>query len=362
MTDKNARAAAESNATAIRGEGNRGRSLPAVRIEYRTIHGHRRAFRIAGEGPALLLIHGIGDNSSTFDEVIAKLARNHTVIAPDLLGHGLSEKPRGDYSVAAFANGMRDLLVVLGYPKVTVVGHSLGGGVAMQFCYQFPRFVQRLVLVAAGGVTTDVNPALRLVSVPGIAYALRGLGLPGVLPLLRSASRSLTRADTVPGLPARLTPQHLITDHQDLLRIISDLAEPHAQAAFIRTLRAVVDWRGQTITMLDRAYLTERLPMLVVWGDKDTVIPAHHADLIAAAIPHARLEVFDGSGHFPFHDDPDRFVDLLLDFVDSTEPVDFDPQNWHELMVGGQRLDEMVGDDAILEEILDAMEDERSVN
>ena len=113
-----------------------------VRIEYHTIHGYRRAYRIAGSGPALLLIHGIGDNSSTWDEVIPILAQHYTVIAPDLLGHGESDKPRADYSVPAFANGMRDLLVVLGISKVTVVGHSLGGGVAMQFCYQFPRFAE----------------------------------------------------------------------------------------------------------------------------------------------------------------------------------------------------------------------------
>ncbi|MFT3661363.1 MAG: alpha/beta hydrolase [Gordonia sp. (in: high G+C Gram-positive bacteria)] len=338
------------------------KNLPPVRIEYRTIHGYRRAFRIAGEGPAILLIHGIGDNSSTYDEVIGELARNHTVIAPDLLGHGLSEKPSADYSVAAFANGMRDLLVVLGIPRVTVVGHSLGGGVAMQFCYQFPRFVQRLVLVAAGGVTHDVNPALRLASVPGVATLTRGLRLPGVLPLLSGAAKALARADSIPGIPERLAPRHVITDHQDLLRIISDLADPHAHAAFIRTLRAVVDWRGQTITMLDRAYLTERLPVMVVWGSNDTVIPAHHAQLIAATIPHADLEIFEGAGHFPFRDDPKRFIRLILGFIEKNEALEFDPQNWHELMCAGQQIDEMVGPDDILEEILEAMEEERNVS
>lgn len=333
-----------------------------ARIEYRMIHGYRRAFRIAGEGPAILLIHGIGDNSSTFDEIIDELARDHTVIAPDLLGHGLSEKPRADYSVAAFANGMRDLLVVLGITRVTVVGHSLGGGVAMQFCYQFPRFVQRLVLVAAGGVTTDVNPVLRLASVPGVPVLLRGLRLPGVSPLVRGTARTLARADALPGLPESLAPRAVITDHQDLFRILDDLTDPHAHAAFTRTLRAVVDWRGQTVTMLDRAYLTERLPMLVVWGDNDTVIPVHHAALIGAAIPHADVEIFAGAGHFPFRDDPRRFVDLVLDFIATTEPIEFDPANWHALMSAGQRLDEMVGDDDLLGEIFEAMEDERSVS
>ncbi|MEZ5210088.1 alpha/beta fold hydrolase [Gordonia sp. (in: high G+C Gram-positive bacteria)] len=340
----------------------RGKGVPPVRIEYHTIHGHRRAYRIAGEGPAILLIHGIGDNSSTWEEVIGELARDHTVIAPDLLGHGLSEKPKADYSVAAFANGMRDLLVVLGITKVTVVGHSLGGGVAMQFCYQFPRFVQRLVLVAAGGVTHDVNPVLRLASVPGMPTAMRALGLPGVLPLLRGTARALDRADEAGSIPERLAPRNVITDHRDLLRIIGDLSDARAQSAFIRTLRAVVDWRGQTITMLDRAYLTEPLPLLVVWGDKDTVIPVHHAHLAGAVIPHAEVEIFAGAGHFPFRDDPDRFVTLLRGFLARTEPNEFDPLNWRRMMVDGQRLDEMVGDDALLEDVFVALEEERSVS
>ena len=137
-----------------------------VRLAFRTIHGYRRAFRIAGQGPVILLLHGIGDNSTTWSDVIPHLAKNHTVIAPDLLGHGRSDKPRADYSVAAYANGMRDLLVTLGIDRVTIVGHSLGGGVAMQFAYQFPQMVERLVLVSAGGITRDVHPLLRLASVP----------------------------------------------------------------------------------------------------------------------------------------------------------------------------------------------------
>ncbi len=335
---------------------------PQVRIEYRTIHGYRRAFRIAGEGPAILLIHGIGDNSSTWDEVIGELARDYTVIAPDLLGHGLSDKPKADYSIAAFANGMRDLLVVLGITKVTVVGHSLGGGVAMQFCYQFPRFVERLLLAAPGGVTTEVTPALRAVAVPGVPYLLRGLGLPGALPLLRAIGRSLARADALPGMPERLAPRNVITDHQDLLRIVDDLADDEAHRAFIRTLRAVVDWRGQAVTFLDRGYLTARLPLMIVWGSRDNVIPVRHAELAGAALPHARVEIFDGAGHFPFRDDPQRFIALVREFMTTTEPNDFDPYNWHLLMSAGAQLDRMTGDEQLLDEIREAMEDDRSVS
>lgn len=142
------------------------RDVAPPTLQFRTVHGYRRAFRIAGSGPAILLIHGIGDNSTTWNGVHAKLAQRFTVIAPDLLGHGQSDKPRADYSVAAYANGMRDLLSVLDIERVTIVGHSLGGGVAMQFAYQFPQLVDRLILVSAGGVTKDVNIVFRLASLP----------------------------------------------------------------------------------------------------------------------------------------------------------------------------------------------------
>src|SRR3712207_2215962 len=132
---------------------------PQVR-EMRVVHGHRRAFIRAGEGPALLLLHGIGNNCQTWAGVIGRLAESHTVIAPDLLGHGASDKPRGDYSIAAYANSMRDLLTVLDIEQVTVVGHSLGGGVALQFAYQFPERCQRLALAGSGGLGAAVSARL----------------------------------------------------------------------------------------------------------------------------------------------------------------------------------------------------------
>src|SRR6478609_7720537 len=192
-------------------------ALPS--LQFRTIHGYRRAYRIAGSGPALLLIHGVGDNSTTWNTVQAKLAQRFTVIAPDLLGHGQSDKPRADYSVAAYANGMRDLLSVLEIDKVTVVGHSLGGGVAMQFAYQFPQLVERLIMVGAGGVTKDVNIALRFASLPMGGEALALLRLPGVLPAIQFAGKV---AGTVLGST------RIGRDLPDVLRILRDLPEPTA--------------------------------------------------------------------------------------------------------------------------------------
>jgi pimeloyl-ACP methyl ester carboxylesterase len=321
-------------------------------LEFRTIHGYRRAFRIAGSGPALLLIHGIGDNSTTWSPVHAKLAQRFTVIAPDLLGHGQSDKPRADYSVAAYANGMRDLLGVLDIERATVVGHSLGGGVAMQFAYQFPQLVERLILIGAGGVTKDVNIALRIASLPMGTEALALLRLPLVLPSMQIAGRVAGALFGTTGFGR---------DLPDVLRILRDLPEPTASSAFTRTLRAVVDWRGQVVTMLDRCYLTESVPVQLIWGRQDVVIPVEHAHMAHAAMPGSQLEIFERSGHFPFHDDPDRFVELVQRFIDSTTPAEYDQSALRQLLRSGTSEGGLSGTVGTKVAVLDAMgSDERS--
>jgi pimeloyl-ACP methyl ester carboxylesterase len=210
---------------------------------------------------------------------------------------------------------MRDLLSVLDIERVTIVGHSLGGGVAMQFAYQFPHLVERLILVGAGGVTKDVNFVLRWASLPMGSEAIALLRLPLVLPAVQLVGRVLGVALGSTGLGR---------DLPNVLRILDDLPEPTASAAFSRTLRAVVDWRGQIVTMLDRCYLTEAIPVQIVWGTKDVVVPLRHARMAHAAMPGSRLEIFEGSGHFPFHDDPARFIDVVERFIDSTDPAEYD--------------------------------------
>lgn len=326
------------------------------RLMYRTIHGYRRAFRMAGDGPALLLIHGIGDNSETWNDVIPHLAQNYTVIAPDLLGHGRSDKPRADYSVAAYANGMRDLLSVLGIEHVTVVGHSLGGGVAMQFSYQFPHMVDRLVLVSSGGVTKDVHPILRLASLPLASEIVKLLRLPGALSMVKLTGNLVGKLN---GSPFR--PGALLHDTPDLVRVLSGLPDPTAHEAYLRTLRAVVDWRGQVVTMLDRCYLTENLPVLLVWGDQDSVIPVGHARLAHSAMPGSRLEIFAKSGHFPFRDDPMRFLHVLEGFFSSTPSLDFDESRWRHLLSTGVGEEMITGSASTRLAVLGAMgSDERS--
>ncbi|MEU0126941.1 alpha/beta hydrolase [Streptomyces sp. NPDC006289] len=297
----------------------------SVGLSHRVIHGYRRAYRIAGEGPAILLIHGIGDSSATWGDVIPELARRHTVIAPDLLGHGASDKPRADYSVAAYANGIRDLMGVLGIEHATLVGHSLGGGVAMQFAYQFPERTDRLILVSAGGVGREVNPALRAVSLPGADLLLSTLRLPGMRRQVGLFTRLIKLFDTDLG-----------QDADELIDLVDALPDGTSRSAFISTLRAVVDWRGQAVTMLDRCYLTQGMPTLLLWGARDSVVPVHHAYGAHAAMPGSRLEIFEGAGHFPFHSDPVRFRALVEDFMSTTAPADWSPERWRELLRAGR--------------------------
>lgn len=286
-------------------------------IEHVVVHGYRRAFRRCGSGPALVLLHGIGDSSEAWAPLMPILGERFTVVAPDLLGHGASDKPRADYSVAAYANGVRDLLDVLGIERATVVGHSLGGGVAAQACYQYPHRFERLVLVSTGGVAREVAPVLRLLSAPYAELTLPVTQLPGA----RLVAAALAAA-------VKCTPLAVGRDADELLRVFDGLPDGPARKSFTRTLRSVVDWRGQLVTMLDRCYLAEDMPTLLVWGDRDGIIPVAHAHRAHAAMPASRLEVFAGAGHFPHHADPERFVALLTAFVAETEPARHDAERW----------------------------------
>ncbi|MCW2683137.1 MAG: Pimeloyl-ACP methyl ester carboxylesterase [Blastococcus sp.] len=296
---------------------------PRQVAETRVVHGHRRAFIRAGSGPALLLLHGIGNNCSTWSGVVDRLAQDYTVIAPDLLGHGNSDKPRGDYSIAAYANGMRDLLTVLDIEQATVVGHSLGGGIALQFAYQFPERCQRLALVGSGGLGPELSAGLRAATLPGAELVVTALA--GVSGRLRSGFQVIEKVGRAAGWQR-------VGDLAEAGDALFALKDAEARRAFLRTLRGVVDARGQAVTALDRLYLADAIPMLVVWGGRDPIVPARHAETVRELVPSARVEVFPGAGHWPHLDEPDRFCDVLLDFMATTEPASHDLDSWRRLL------------------------------
>lgn len=278
------------------------------------LHGHTISYRMGGEGQALVLIHGVTSSAETWAPVAPHLAERFTVVAPDLLGHGLSAKPRGDYSMGAYASGLRDLLVTVGIERATIVGHSLGGGIAMQFAYQFPERCERLVLVSSGGLGRSVHPLLRAATLPGSEF---------VLPLLTStrvlaAGRRLSSVVDRVGL-------RLPTDTLKIARGHASLADPEAREAFIQTLRASIGAGGQRVDARDRLYLAAEMPTLLVWGRRDAIIPVRHGLRAAELIPGSRIEVIERAGHFAHIDAPLHFVRVVEDFIDLTAPATADP-------------------------------------
>jgi pimeloyl-ACP methyl ester carboxylesterase len=275
-----------------------------------TLHGHLINLTIAGKGPPVVLIHGVAGRASQWDEIAIRLAANHLVIAPDLLGHGESAKPRGDYSLGAHASGIRDLLVGLGVQRASIVGHSLGGGIAMQFAYQYPELCERLVLVNSGGLGDEVHGLLRAATLPGSEFVLPVIAHPrvvraaGILPRALGLARVRTRPDLV-----------------EMARGYQALANAEARNAFIHTLRAVIDPTGQRINATDRLYLASAMPSLIIWGCRDRIIPVAHGRAAHGQMPGSRLELFERAGHFPFLDDPDGFTRVLERFFAETEPA-----------------------------------------
>jgi pimeloyl-ACP methyl ester carboxylesterase len=298
------------------------RAVPTVERVEVSLHGHRVNFTIAGQGPPVVLIHGVAGRAAQWDQIVTVLGKTHTVVAPDLLGHGDSAKPRGDYSLGAHASGIRDLLVGLNIERASVVGHSLGGGIAMQFAYQFPERSERLVLVSSGGLGLQVSPLLRAATLPGSEF---------VLPLLAHA-RVLEAASIVPRILGRIG-LRTRPDLNEIARGYQSLSNAEARNAFIHTLRSVIDPTGQRINASDRLYLASQMPTLIVWGSRDRIIPVAHAQPAHEGMPGSRLELFHQAGHFPHLDEPLRFAQTLEDFFADTEPAHLDTSMMRDLVL-----------------------------
>ena len=282
-----------------------------------SLHGQSVTYRTAGSGPVLLLLHGITNSSETWEPAVDALAQDFRVIAPDLLGHGHSATPRGDYSLGAHASGVRDLLSALDIPRVTVVGHSLGGGVAMQFAYQFPERCERLVLVSSGGLGKEVHLLLRAAALPGADW---------VLPML--TSRGARGVGQGIGAVLRLGRIKPGDDIGVLASGFASLDTAGSRSAFLHTVRSVIDSQGQRVSAVDRLHLAAVLPTLIVWGEEDSIIPPAHGRAAHEAMPGSRLEIFPGAGHLPHHHDPERFAATLADFCASTKAASLTADHW----------------------------------
>jgi pimeloyl-ACP methyl ester carboxylesterase len=285
------------------------------------LHGQAVTYRRLGTGPTVVLVHGITSSSRTWSTVMPALAEHYDVIAPDLLGHGMSAKPRGDYSLGAYASGIRDLLVALELPSATIVGHSLGGGIAMQFAYQFPERMERLVLVDSGGLGREVNVALRAATLPGAEFVLPLL----CAPVIRDATSAV--GSFLHGFGLRPS-----ADVAGISEGFASLSADDARRAFLHTARSVIEPSGQRVDARDRLYLADGIPSLIVWGENDHIIPVAHGIAAHELMPNSRLELFPAAGHFPFNDDPHRFVRVLRAFMDETAPATLDEAHIRSLL------------------------------
>ena len=285
-----------------------------------TLHGHSIHYVQQGSGPVLLLIHGMAGALDTWRSVVEPLSRHATVLAVDLPGHGSSGPGGGDYSLGSLAASLRDVLLALGHERVTLVGHSLGGGIAMQFSYQFPEMTERLVLVSSGGLGVEVSPVLRAASLPGADLFVS---------LTAGATK---RASGFTGRVLRAGHLRASPSLGEFARSYSSLADADRRAAFLGTVKSVVGLGGQTVAAGDRLHLASEVPVLLLWGADDPIIPVQHARAAHELLPHATLAVFDDVGHFPQIEAPARFVVALEDFCAGTEPAVFDIWAWRARM------------------------------
>jgi pimeloyl-ACP methyl ester carboxylesterase len=269
------------------------------------LHGQNVAYEeVAGSGPVLLLVHGVGSSRRTWDTVMPWLAEQgaHLVLV-DLPGHGDSDKGRGDYSLGAFASTLRDLLDHLGHRTAVLAGHSLGGGIALQFAYQYPERCAGLVLVASGGLGREASLLLRVATLPGSELVLPLIAHPRTVSAIVAVDRGLSKARGTPPMS------------HDTIATLTDLAEAENRAAFLSTLRSVVDVSGQRVSAVPKLTSASHLPILLVWGDRDAIIPMVHGRQALEQLPDGRLVVFPGAGHEPHRHDPERFASLLISYT-----------------------------------------------
>jgi pimeloyl-ACP methyl ester carboxylesterase len=256
--------------------------------------------------PVVVLLHGLASDSDTWDRAIGPLgAHGLRVLAVDLLGHGHSDKPDCAYLLSDFADSLLAFMDALGLPSATLCGHSFGGAIAIYFGSQHPERVERVVLVAAGGLGREVHPVLRAAALP-VAPAL-----------LRAALRPpLRRIYRHPGLhrALRLTPDNVT----NLRRAARALGSEAGQASFFASLRGVIAPSGQRAASREMRAFAEKVPMLLIWNESDPVIPLAHAQVHVAATPSSRLVVFPSGGHEPHRRSADRFAGEVAAFIRSS--------------------------------------------
>ncbi len=273
---------------------------------YLDVNGDRIAYRDEGAGEILLLVHGMAGSSQTWRELIPLMARDYRVIAPDLLGHGDSDKPDGDYSLGGYATWLRDFMDAVGVSRATVIGQSLGAGIAMQFACRHRQRCERLILIGGSGLEPELSLPLRLLSAPGAELVLPMVAPAPVRNVAKLAGPMLSSTGLHP-------------TGAELWSTYASLSDGASRAAFLRAARSVADYRGRAVHEMNQLHIAAQLPVLLIWGERDWVVPVSHGHAAHKALPGSRLTVLADAGHFPHVQTPDAVTAVVRDFIETTE-------------------------------------------
>jgi pimeloyl-ACP methyl ester carboxylesterase len=259
-----------------------------------------------GEGSPVILIHGISNSIEDWLLNFKSISGQHRVFALDLIGHGRTDKPlSASYEITDLARFLKDFMDALDIKSAHLVGHSLGGAISLKVALDYPSYCNKLVLVDSGGLAQECSIVLRLLSVPGLGEFLGSIFMQGDLEKRMSMLRkSWPDPETVPDEMIQL--KYAATLWQDISK------------TFLKTLRAIVNIRGvkrSVFIPIVQGLPSLVNPMLVVWGKQDDILPVSQAQIVKDKAPHARVELFENCKHDPMVVDPQRFNQLILEFL-----------------------------------------------
>lgn len=276
-------------------------------VETVELHGHTVGYSVnPGQGTPLLLVHGVGSNMHTWGALShALVAAGQPYVAVDLLGHGSSGPGNGDFSLGANAARLRDLLDHLGIDSAHLVGHSLGGGISMQFLYQFPDRTASLTLISSGGLGTEVSMGLRAAALPGAKTVMQVITAPLVVRILRNATGALESM----GMHNADFDSHTVAKFERL-------QAPDRLDSFLATVRSVVGPAGQRVSAVELvSAVTDPTAVLIIWGENDPMVPSDHGVDAHALLPGSSLVMIPGTGHHPHVDAVQVVATALLSHV-----------------------------------------------
>lgn len=260
-----------------------------------------RYWALGDKGTVVVLIHGLGVSADIWIHNVEPLAKRHRVYVPDLIGFGRSDKPGPSFSPLDYSRFLDDFMNTLNIDRASLVGQSLGGGIALQYTLQFPQKVSKLVLVGSAGLGKEVIWTLRVMSLPLVGELFSYPSRKGVELAFKWAVRN----------------RALIT--KDFVELYYNLfSQPGFRKFFLRILRLIVNIRGareETLVPIMNNLHKITQPVLIIWGEKDRVLPLKHGYLAKEKLPNARLKIMEGCGHIPFFERSDEFNRHVLEFL-----------------------------------------------